>query len=86
MAVEKLSVSIEASLAKIVRGAASEAGVSVSTWLAEAARAKARQRALLEAVDDLARRNGALDPAEASALIDSARERSVVIRGRRRRS
>ena len=85
MAVEKLSVSLEASLAKIVRGAASEAGVSVSTWLAEAARAKARQRALLEAIDDAGRRHGALDPAEARALVDGARQRSVVTRARRRR-
>ena len=86
MAVEKLSVSLESSLAKLVRGAASEAGMSVSTWLAEAARAKARQRALVEALGEHARRNGVLDPAETSALIDVARARSVVTRGRGRRS
>lgn len=86
MSVAKLSVSLEASLARTVRSAAAEAGLSVSTWLAEAALAKARQRALVEALDDQARRRGPLDAAEASALIEAARERSVLVRGRRRRS
>ncbi len=86
MSVAKLSVSLETSLARVVRGAAAEAGVSVSTWLAEAARAKARQRALVEAVDDQARRHGALAPEERAALVAAARARSVVIRPRTRRT
>lgn len=83
--VEKLSVSLEASLARMVRSAASEAGVSVSTWLSEAARAKARQRSLREALDEQERRHGPLEADETAALIASARAGSVVVRGRRRR-
>ncbi|HVV85629.1 MAG TPA: hypothetical protein VHE35_21360 [Kofleriaceae bacterium] len=85
MTVAKLSVSLEASVARMVRSAASEAGVSVSTWLSEAARAKGRQRALREALEDHLRAHGSLDADETSALVGAARARSVVTRGRRRR-
>ncbi|MBA3391008.1 MAG: hypothetical protein H0T89_00100 [Deltaproteobacteria bacterium] len=86
MSVEKLSVSMEASLAKLVRSAASEEGVSLSTWLAEAARAKARQRALRAALADHAAEHGPLTAKAASELIDSARAHSFVSRGRSKRS
>ena len=82
MSAEKLSISFDADLAGEVRTAAAEAGVSVSTWLADAATAKARQRQLRLALDDYAGEFGALDDDEVEALVAEARTRSVVTRPR----
>ncbi len=51
MAVEKLPISLDAGLARMVRAAATEQGVSMPTWLAEAVEARARQRYLGRALD-----------------------------------
>jgi len=85
MAVEKLSVSMSASLVKLVRDAASDDGVSVSTWLSEAAEVRARQRALRVALAERDRRDVAISVDEAALLVDEARARSVVVRPKRRR-
>ena len=85
MTAEKLSVSIESSLVKLIRGAASEEGVSVSTWLADAAAAKARQRALREAVREHAEEHGALALTDANRLVAAARAGSLVSRPRKRK-
>ena len=85
MSVEKLSVSIESSLAKVIRGAALDEGVSLSTWLADAAVAKARQGALREAVDEHTKEHGALSIADAEELIAAARARSLISRPRKRK-
>ena len=50
MPVTKLSVSVEEDLAEVVRAAAAEEGVSVSSWLASAASQRIRNRFLGEAV------------------------------------
>lgn len=76
MPAEKLSVSFDAELAATIRAAAAEEGVSVSTWLARAAEAKARQRALRLALDSFAAEHGALTDAEIDRLIADARAAS----------
>lgn len=81
MAVEKLSISLDADLAASVRASASEQGVSVSTWLADAALAQVRQRKLREALDHLTSEEGELDPAEIDRLIANARRTSRVVIG-----
>ncbi|MGH3908446.1 MAG: hypothetical protein ACRDTE_30305 [Pseudonocardiaceae bacterium] len=81
MSAEKLSISLESDLAASVRAAASEQGVSVSTWLADAAQAQIRQRRLREALDALAEEEGELDPAEIDGLIVGARRSSWVVSG-----
>ncbi len=81
MGAEKLSISLDSELAASVRVAASEQGVSVSTWLAEAAQARVRQRRLREALDVFASEEGELDPAEIDRLIADSRRTSQVIIG-----
>jgi uncharacterized protein (DUF1778 family) len=85
MSVEKLSVSMESSLVKLIRGAAADEGTSISTWLADAATAKARQRVLREALQHDAEEHGALDAAEVERLVSAARKHSIVSRPRKRR-
>jgi len=85
MSVEKLSVSMDAALAKLIRSAAAEEGMSVSTWLSEAARARARQRALRVALRDYAAEHGTLSAQETTELVEAARARSVVTRPRSKR-
>jgi hypothetical protein len=84
MTVQKLSISMESSLLKLVRDAASEEGVSLSMWLAEAARARARRRALREALADHARRHGPISVEDAERIVERARRSSSVSRARRR--
>ncbi|MEJ7715451.1 MAG: hypothetical protein WKF40_07000 [Thermoleophilaceae bacterium] len=81
MSAEKLSISLESDLVASVRAAASEQGVSVSTWLADAAQALIRQRRLREALDTLASEEGELDPTEIDRLIAGARRTSRVVSG-----
>jgi hypothetical protein len=76
-----LSISLDSDLAASVRAAASEQGVSVSTWLADAAQAQVRQRRLREALDGLASKQGELDPVEIDRLITDARRTSRVVIG-----
>lgn len=83
VAAKKLSVSFDAALADMVRDAAAGEGVSMSTWLASAAAAKARQRQLRAALDELAADQGALSDDDIDRLIAGARERSVVTQPRR---
>ena len=84
MAVEKLSISLEAELAKLIRSAAAEDGVSVSTWLAEAATARARQRALREALDAFDAEHGPMSEEERRELVAKMRKRSIIVRPRKR--
>lgn len=80
MGAEKLSISLDADLASEVRSAAADDGVSISTWLADAAEAKARQRHLRQALDAYASEFGELDDEEIERLIAQARRGSVVTR------
>jgi len=61
---DKMSISLEPTLAEEVREAAAESGESLSGWLAEAARARLRRDALEDFLADWERRHGALDPKE----------------------
>ena len=83
MTAKKLSVSFDAELADAIRDAAMEEGVSISTWLASAAAAKARRRNLRAALDEVAAEDGALSDSDIDELIAAARERSVVTHVRR---
>lgn len=78
MATEKLSVSFDPDLASAIRAAAHDANVSVSTWLAEAAEVKVRQRRLREALDDFAAEHGTLEESDIERLISAARANSTV--------
>ena len=84
MPTRKLSVTMEASLAKLVRAAASKEGVSLSTWLADAARAKVRQHGLRAALAEYAKVHGAPSPDEAARIVAATRTRSIVTYPRRR--
>lgn len=79
MSVEKLSISLDPELAEVIRAAAADEGVSVSTWLAGAADARARRRRLRDALDDFAAEQGALDENQIDRLITDAHERSSVV-------
>jgi ApbE superfamily uncharacterized protein (UPF0280 family) len=81
MPVEKLSISFERSLAASVKRAAQSDGESVSSWLADAATTKARQKNLREALDAFAADHGALAEAEVDSLIQDARRESRVSNG-----
>ncbi len=78
MGAEKLSISLDADLAGEVRSAAADDGVSVSTWLAEAAVAKARQRRLRTALDAFAAEFGALSDGDIDRLVAESRIDSSV--------
>jgi len=77
---DKLSVSLDAELVTTIRAAAVYEGVSISTWLGEAALAKARQRWLREALDEFAAEHGALTDEEIQALVAEARANSIITR------
>jgi hypothetical protein len=83
VSVEKLSISLDSELAGTVRNAASAQGVSVSTWLADAAQAQVRQIRLRDALDALAAEVGGLDPDEVDRLVAAARNSSTVVTGDR---
>lgn len=83
MAVEKLSVSFNADLVALIRAAAAEEGVSLSTWLANAAEAKARQRHLRRALDAYAEEHGELTDEQVDRLIADARVGSRATRPKR---
>jgi hypothetical protein len=84
MSAQKFSVSFEGSLAAAVRKAALADGVSISSWLAEAAAEKARQRHLRDALDGFAALHGGLDDAEVAALVRGARGASQTTTPRRK--
>jgi hypothetical protein len=85
MSAEKLSVSMESSLVKVIRSAASDAGVSLSTWLADAARAKARQVELRDALAHYAKAHGEISTEEATRIVAVSRKRSIVTGIKKRR-
>ncbi len=66
MKVDKMSISLEADLGDEVRSAAKKAGIGVSTWLAQAARAKLRSEALRDYLASWERRHGRITAEELS--------------------
>lgn len=58
MAVEKFSVSLDPELSRALRAAAEEEDVSVSAWIAEAARQRLRNHMLGIALDEIIAEQG----------------------------
>jgi hypothetical protein len=85
MSVEKVSVSFEVALLGEIRGVAAKEGVSLSSWLGEAARARARQLALQDALADMDARIGPMSAEEADEILRATRAKSIVVRPRRSR-
>jgi hypothetical protein len=67
MNVDRLSVTVPAEVGQAVRDAAKKAGVSVSTWMSEAAEAKLRDQLLGEALDAWQAEDGPFTEAELEA-------------------
>jgi len=65
--VRKISISIDADVLEQVRTCAEADGVSVSAWLVEAARDRARLLGWQRLLDDLAEEQGPPTPEEAAA-------------------
>jgi hypothetical protein len=63
MKVHKLSISLDPDLGDQVRAAAESVGLSVSAWLAEAAAAQLRHKALHAYLDDWQAEHGKISPA-----------------------
>ena len=67
MAVERMTVSLDAELAAAVREAAESDGHNVSAWLADAARRRLATRGLSEVVSDWESEHGAFTESELAA-------------------
>jgi hypothetical protein len=79
MGVEKMSVSFDLELGQAIRGSARDAHMSVSSWLAEAARDRLRLEALGQAVSSWQQQFGPLseaDVARANRLLQNEAKRS----------
>jgi len=72
--VRKISISIEADVLEQVRTCAEADGVSVSAWLVEAARDRARLLGWQRLLDDLAEEQGPPTPEEVAAADAWVRE------------
>jgi post-segregation antitoxin (ccd killing protein) len=67
MTVDRLSVTVDPTIAREVRQAASDLGVSVSSWVAEAIEARLRNQRLREALDTWEAEDGPLSEEELGA-------------------
>jgi hypothetical protein len=83
MSAEKFSVSFDKPLATAVRKAAAEEGTTISSWLADAATAKAKRRHLRDALDAFGDLNGHLTDEDVDQLVREARTTSQVTGPRR---
>jgi hypothetical protein len=72
VSIDKLSISMEPELASVVREAAAEDGVSVSSWLSSAAHDRIRNRLLRRALDAEAIEFGPLTTREVEDLVAEA--------------
>jgi hypothetical protein len=81
MSSEKLSISLDADLIAIVRAAAAQRGMSISTWLAEAAEAQVRQIYLQIAIDADDAEFGPMSDEEVDRIIAEARKSTIVVNG-----
>jgi hypothetical protein len=77
MKVDKMSISLDHTLGDEVREAASKSGLGVSTWLAEAARAKLRAETLAEFLDAWENEHGPLSAEELTKAEQELGLRSV---------
>lgn len=83
MAVKRFSISFDAELAGVVQRRAGESGEAVSAWLAEAARRRVRQDALMGTIQDFEDEHGVITEKELAA---SRRRLGVAASGTQRRS
>jgi post-segregation antitoxin (ccd killing protein) len=67
MSVDRLSVTVPGELGQAIREAAAEAGISVSSWMSEAATSRLRHHRLGVALDAWQAENGAFTEAELDA-------------------
>lgn len=67
MAVDRLSITVDAELGLAVRAAATASGMSLSSWVAEAVAASIRQRNMREFLDDWQAEQGAFTEEELAA-------------------
>lgn len=81
MGVEKMSVSFDLELGEAIRASAVGANLSVSSWLAEAARDRLRLEVLGEAVRSWEKKYGPLTDAE---VAEATRALEGTTKGRRR--
>ena len=79
MNVDRLSVTVPAELGKAVRDAAKKTGVSVSTWMGEAAAAQLRHELLGEALDAWQAEDGAFTEEELEAAAALVRGEGTAI-------
>ena len=87
MAVEKISISLDEELLELAREAADAEDLSLSAWLAEAARDRARQLGLKRLVEEYEAEFGSFTPeeeAEAQAWLDDAKAELLEIRRQQR--
>ena len=84
MSAEKVSISLDQELLNTIRSAATDDGTTVSSWLADAAETKARNRYLREALDAADAEFGTITDDEADELITAMRARSIVTRPKSR--
>jgi hypothetical protein len=80
MTVDRLSVTVDPKVAREVRHAASDRGISVSSWVAEAIEARLRSHRLREALDAWEAEDGPLSEqelAEADRILDEAEQRAA---------
>lgn len=78
MPVAKFSVAVEEDLARAVRAAAADEGVSVSAWLAGAAHDRVRNRFLGDAVTAALRARSELDEDALQEAAAQARSNAIV--------
>lgn len=78
MAIDKLSISLDESLAQIVRDAAAEENITVSAWLANAAQDRIRNRLLGLALEIDNPEIVALSTEELMQIVSVARSQAIV--------
>ena len=78
MPVTKLSISVEEELARVVRAAAADEGVSVSAWLTNAASDRIRNRFLGEAITAALEQCPDVDEGALQEIAQQARAQAIV--------
>ncbi|MGH3545762.1 MAG: hypothetical protein ACRDPW_07545 [Mycobacteriales bacterium] len=78
MAAKKMSISLDAELARTIRAAAHEADVSLSTWFSEAAASRVRQQRLRYALSTSDPEVAALSDTQLDHAVTQARQASFM--------
>lgn len=78
MAMDKLSISLDESLTRIIREAAADEDLSVSAWLSAAAQDRIRNRLLRVALDADAAEQGGMSIEEMETFVRAARSDAIV--------